>query len=754
VRCYLVGASSIARASASHVLEIWTELGPQEWGDVVSRRMLVIGMSAVLTPLAGVAVNQILNDGKWNWPWSIAAVVLTLLIVVLANRLTAIQAATVSVSTQLEDARRTLAAQVQRQWDQEIRIRQLDDPTPLAVRWRFTELDVADHPVNVLQHASLQTRRESERPQFDGRTDRVKDMVKVFRTLPRRRLVILGDPGMGKTTLAVLLLREFLADLRPDDPVPVLFTMSGWDPDTQPLHQWLTEQLTRTYPALRAARFGPDAAQTLVLSHKVLPILDGLDELAEPIRPRVLAALNASLTHEDALILTCRTEQYVAAVAEPGGDVLTSGAVIEPTALNPDDVASYLRRCVPPRAAGRWSGLLTILTRQSDAPLSRALTTPLAVWLLRKGYIDTGTNPADLTDTVRFSTAETITEHLLDHVVDAFITRLPTGPDDRRHPFQPRRMWKPEHVERWLAFLANHLRTLNSRDFAWWELHQALPESDFRATRVFATGLLPGLVSGVGVGLLAAHDPGLSAGLVAGPLVGLFFGLVFGLRVEAGPRPRLTLSTDTQVDSWVDYARRPAYVDIRIAGRLGALIRDLKLVLATLVVLIPLYTLLFAAAVNVSWLEALAFCALLVPCLLVIELTDWARRPAAESRIQSPPDSLRRDLKMASLNLLAKSSALGLSIGLPIGFLIGPTAGLIAGVALWLVFGPMFVFTTASGGYFIAVLVLRARRKIPARPMRFFEDAHRAGLLRQAGSVYQFRHAELHDYLARRYQTR
>ena len=33
------------------------------------------------------------------------------------------------------------------------------------------------------------------------------------------------------------------------------------------------------------------------------------------------------------------------------------------------------------------------------------------------------------------------------------------------------------------------------------------------------------------------------------------------------------------------------------------------------------------------------------------------------------------------------------------------------------------------------------------------DDAHRLGILREAGPVYQFRHAKLHDHLARIYAT-
>ncbi|MEV0592861.1 hypothetical protein [Nonomuraea cavernae] len=37
--------------------------------------------------------------------------------------------------------------------------------------------------------------------------------------------------------------------------------------------------------------------------------------------------------------------------------------------------------------------------------------------------------------------------------------------------------------------------------------------------------------------------------------------------------------------------------------------------------------------------------------------------------------------------------------------------------------------------------------------MRFLDDAHRVGLLREVGAVYQFRHAKLQDRLARAYEA-
>jgi hypothetical protein len=51
--------------------------------------------------------------------------------------------------------------------------------------------------------------------------------------------------------------------------------------------------------------------------------------------------------------------------------------------------------------------------------------------------------------------------------------------------------------------------------------------------------------------------------------------------------------------------------------------------------------------------------------------------------------------------------------------------------------------------YGIARIWLALRHRLPWRLMSFLADAHRRGVLRQAGAVYQFRHIELQHRLAR-----
>jgi hypothetical protein len=54
----------------------------------------------------------------------------------------------------------------------------------------------------------------------------------------------------------------------------------------------------------------------------------------------------------------------------------------------------------------------------------------------------------------------------------------------------------------------------------------------------------------------------------------------------------------------------------------------------------------------------------------------------------------------------------------------------------------------SNSAYGISRIWLALHNQLPWRLMSFLADAHRRGVLRQAGVVYQFRHLELQHRLA------
>jgi hypothetical protein len=246
------------------------------------------------------------------------------------------------------------------QWQAEAVARSLGDPEPMPVRWRLSDPALTDDPRVVNPEEPLV---------FSGRSDRMKALAAAFRRLPRRRLVIIGGPGTGKTALAVQLLLERLPapGQPPAGPVPVLLSLAGWNPASTPrVQDWVTEQLEQIYPALRAISL--DAAAGLVAQGRVLPVLDGLDEVPPERAAAVVTALNTSLDVDGGLILTSRRAEYRDAI-RAAGDTLTGAAVVASLALTSAEAAVYLhKQLASPRPSRRPGGAGDARRRRCGEP--------------------------------------------------------------------------------------------------------------------------------------------------------------------------------------------------------------------------------------------------------------------------------------------------------------------------------------------------------------------------------------------------
>jgi len=126
-------------------------------------------------------------------------------------------------------------------------------------------------------------------------------------------LLVLGEPGSGKTTLLLDLAKTLLERAKQDlaHPIPVVFNLASWGQDRRPLAVWLVAQLHREYDVPRKI------AQAWVDAGEVLPLLDGLDEVAAAQRLNCVDAINAYRAEHEAawatpIVVCCRSAEYTA----------------------------------------------------------------------------------------------------------------------------------------------------------------------------------------------------------------------------------------------------------------------------------------------------------------------------------------------------------------------------------------------------------------------------------------------------------
>ncbi|MFC4606915.1 NACHT domain-containing protein [Streptomyces maoxianensis] len=619
-------------------------------------------------------------------------------------------------------------------------------PPPIQVRFTTASEDLVAQLANIL---GTGLGGVPEPLEVDGRLD---EIANVYRRTSGR-LVILGERGSGKSVVAQRLALELLESRRLDqDPVPVVFALYDWDPGTE-LRDWLAARLVRDNDGLDITdSSGVSLAEALLDDGLILPVLDGFDEVSPGLQTAALRKLSDTTMP---LLLTSVTDAYVRVAGS--GRTLARAAVVVLEPLTPDDIRLYLPRTAPTKSsAAEWESALALASASKGdlaaTPVGQALSTPLMVGLARVIYSDGPRDPKELLDTERFATASAMETHLLEQFVPAV--------------YEQRQRWRAGDASRWLGYLAERP---GRRDIAWWTLADSVP----RCQRAFAFAL-PAMFLGALTGHLAYGRIGglvgsallllgaligwsnspvparlalrVSGQLVVGPVGGFTVALIgypsvqhwgwLALAPAGGAGSALgNLLSNRARHSDPDEGTRPLRLDVGL-GAVGGSVGGLAVGCACLLAHVPPSKGSYGAWLILGGVIGLAFA-----------MGAVALAPGGVDHAVTPRALLRSNRQYA----IFQSLTVGIAYGLVAGALTDPENGIIVGTAIGISFG---VGAHAWGRWLIVVRFwLPLTGRLPWRVWGFLVDAHQCDVLRQAGAVFEFRHARLQDSLAARYHA-
>jgi NACHT domain len=586
----------------------------------------------------------------------------------------------------------------------------------------------------------------------------------LFAGLENGRLVILGQPGAGKTVLAIELVLQLLQD-QASDPVqaagkrvPVRLGAATWVPG-QDLGQWIAQRLVLDY------RIPAAAAAQLAAGHHVLPVLDGLDEMdPDPLShagpTRALALLRELNAHGHLgcpapVVVTCRAGRYEQIQA--AGPALQADQVITIGDLDTACVADYLhaRYSADRSMLAAWDEVLGSLGEPAGAAARLVLSTPWRL-LLAVTAAEDGKDPRQLLTAKPGEDPAAAGQRIVQELLASYIpaaTRLASRRGRRAARYQP------GQAERWLRVIAGHL----AWQAAWAADHPDAPTGmtgidivphllwpigGRRLVRAIHTAL--GFLGAAAVAVIVSYtaigppqawaatvsfffhgDYGFTArfGQVLGALL-LTVGYPAAAAAFSGtrwPEPNLSMrAARIRHFDWSGLAFGLAF------GLVGGLAGGtaVGLVVGLAAGIAP------GIAVGLAFGLAGALAAGIAGGLGWM-FGSWM----PDATMVSPMRAVRQMLIIG----LAAGLAGWLVVGIAGWLAFGIAAGLIVGLA-----GGLAVGTRAAVSwvrYTLGHACAVSRRRLPAHLGHFLSWAQDSGLLRVSGATYQFRHRELQDWL-------
>ncbi|MFM9264956.1 NACHT domain-containing protein [Tychonema sp. BBK16] len=365
------------------------------------------------------------------------------------------------------------------------------------------------------------------------------------------KLLILGSPGLGKTTimltLAKALIERAIERAKQDDNylIPILFNLSTWKDNKQSISDWLVMELKSKYGVRK------DFGAKLVSDAKLLPMLDGLDELELVYQEPCVRRINEFL-HSDCspryLVVSSRREEYEQVVRGQSGLDVNGKIILQP--LTPEQVQAYLVGINPE-------------TLPIDANLLELLKTPLFLSLIRFILFH---QSSFLQKWITLSSSQDRLQYLFDVYWEAALKRPLVSPILESQGwisfiYKKKKTPQPQQVRQWLVFLAQQLQRESQSEFA---IENIQPNwlSNRCNKQIYAlgVGLFFGLISGLIIGtiifVIILNFLNIFIGLIVGLCIGIFvaiFSTIWAF-VTIGQSPDIE-PVETLEKSWLNLAK-------------------------------------------------------------------------------------------------------------------------------------------------------------------------------------------------------
>jgi len=530
-------------------------------------------------------------------------------------------------------------------------------------------------------------------------------------------LLILGEPGSGKTTMLLELARDTIARAEKNATqfIPVVFNLSSWAEKRQRIAEWLVEELSTKYNVPKRV------ARPWVENDDLLLLLDGLDEVKLEHGEACVKAINDFRQEHGliSLVVCSRIADYEALTTK----LKLQGAVLlQP--LTPQQVDEYLRGAGTALSAVRE-------TLQHDPTLQELAETPLMLSVMTLAY-----GGMSVEEMGALGSVDDRRRHIFDAYVEQMFKRVgrtKTG------------LYCGERVRRSLAWLAKRMAQHAQTVFLIERIQPSWLETDAqRQLHNVVFGVLCSPILALAWAVMGAFI-GLRSTPKAGLVVGLTFWLVIAL-IFAVSIAKADLKEVTPVA--LPKIRAELLRNVPKGELIGVLIAwGLSGAFACGAILYVLGFRELTVVLKAGAVSGLSMC-------LFNVLSYFLSWPEIETT-QVPNQGIRESVRTCILAALVIGLLGGLTYGLITNAIAGPGkglgVGLISGLVCGLMLGPIFGAPPVIWHYTLRFL-LYCSGHIPWNLARFLDYASERIFLHKVGGGYIFIHRLLQDYFASLYQ--